>query len=323
MRGILTLVLLSFLLATGCSRVVRRAVPTPAPEAVERVVTPHPVPEHSAWHTERVPSTATAPTPDPDPEPEPVAPMRFEEIETQHVGIVRYDPFGGAERIEIDLDALARDFYYPHPGNVTSGYGQRGRAMHTGVDLQAAVGDTIRAALAGTVRMSAAYAGYGNVVVVRHPCGLETVYAHHTANLVRQGEQVRAGDPIGMAGRTGRATGVHLHFETRVAGEHFDPRLMIDTERRTIRRGTLTLARSGGRVRAIDPSAPAPEFASASASTSTSTPLAQTADAHRVQRGDTLYSISRRYGVSVDRLCQLNGIAREGILSIGQTIKLH
>lgn len=322
MRGTLTLVLFSLLLVTGCSRVGRRGVPAPAPESTGRVVVPHP-----GWPAERVPSAvAPAPVPvtaapAPDPAPEPVVPMRFEAIETQHVGIVRYDPFKGADRLEIDLDALARDFCYPHAGNVTSGYGPRGRAMHTGVDLQAAAGDTIRAALAGTVRMSAAYAGYGNVVVIRHPCGLETVYAHHAANLVRQGDLVRAGDPVGLAGRTGRATGVHLHFETRAGGEHFDPRLLIDTDSRTIRPGTLTLARAGGRLRAAGP-AGATEAAIASSPSASSAPTA-TADAHRVQRGDTLYSISRRYGVSVDRLCQLNGIAREGILSIGQQIKLH
>jgi murein DD-endopeptidase MepM/ murein hydrolase activator NlpD len=277
---------------------------------------------------------STTPAADPAPIPavappsnfERIEPLTFAESETQHVRNTRYDPFKETNRLEIDLDELSPYFHYPLSGNRTSDYGMRGRSMHSGIDIQASPGDTVRAALSGVVRMSKSYSGYGNTVVIRHPNGLETVYAHHAENFVRTNDLVQAGEPIAIAGRTGQATGVHLHFETRVAGEHFDPNLLIDTERHTLRRGTLHLTRSGGRILASN-SLPR-ESSTFAYSTSTSIPSASpqsvaAAKVHEVHRGDTLFSISRHYGVSIDRLCNLNGISRESILSIGQKIKLN
>jgi murein DD-endopeptidase MepM/ murein hydrolase activator NlpD len=340
MRGVFAFLLLFLLLAGGCSRLGRTSVPAPAPPAQStpsattrgRFVTPRArIPDRA----DRSPAAAGAPAvgAPADSGPERIEPIHFPEFETLHVRVTRYDPFDGADRLAIDLDALARHFHYPQAGALTSAYGMRGRSMHTGIDLQAAAGDTIRAALGGVVRMSMSYSDYGNTVVVRHPCGLETVYAHHARNLVRPDDIVQAGDPIGLAGRTGRASGVHLHFEVRVTGEHFDPGLLLDTDRRTIRGGTLWLTRGGGRIVASR-SAPrenyveraAPDLAPSVAAPSVAAPPADSpaaAGVHEVRRGDTLFSISRRYGVPVDRLCSLNGISREGILSIGQKIKLN
>ena len=281
-------------------------------------------------YTENASAVNPAPTPVAAPPSnfERIEPLTFAENETLHVRITDYDPFDGADRLEIDLDELSHRFRYPLVGNRTSNYGMRGRSMHSGVDLQATLGDTIRAALGGVVRMSTSYAGYGNTVVIRHPCGLETVYAHHSKNLVRPNDIVQAGEPIGLAGRTGRATGVHLHFETRVMGEHFDPNLLIDTDRRTIRGGTLYLTHRNGRILASRSASQGHdgewnETSSPAIASRVSPPPSTAADTHEVHRGDTLSSISRRYGVPVDRLCSLNGISRDGILSIGQKIKLN
>ena len=73
--------------------------------------------------------------------------------------------------------------------------------MHTGIDIKAVPNDTVRAALPGVVRMSKYYSGYGNLVLIRHYNGIETVYAHNSKNLVRVNDAVEAGDPIAPAGR--------------------------------------------------------------------------------------------------------------------------
>lgn len=95
-------------------------------------------------------------------------------------------------------------------GKVISGYGTRGG--HSGDDIKTCARDTIRAAFDGVVRMAKPYGAYGNVIVIRHPNGLETVYSHNVKNLVKSGDVVKAGMAIGLTGRTGRATTEHLHL---------------------------------------------------------------------------------------------------------------
>ncbi len=98
---------------------------------------------------------------------------------------------------------------------VTSKYGPRRRRMHRGIDLKVYTGDTIRAAFDGKIRIrSFERRGYGNYVVIRHPNGLETIYGHLSKFLVNENDVVRAGQPVGLGGNTGRSTGAHLHFET-------------------------------------------------------------------------------------------------------------
>jgi len=82
----------------------------------------------------------------------------------------------------------------------------------------------------GMVRMAKWYADYGNLVVIRHPNGLETVYSHLSEIFVEPFQIVESGEAIGLAGRTGRATTDHLHFEFRFLYEHFDPNFLIDFE---------------------------------------------------------------------------------------------
>ena len=254
-----------------------------------------------------------------------IEPITFASRETEHVRIVDYNPFGEASELVLDLDQLRHFFCYPYPGNKISDYGMRGRAMHTGLDIKAIPNDTVRAALGGVVRMSKEYSGYGNIVVIRHPCGLETAYSHNSKNLVRPNDVVRAGDPIALAGRTGRATTEHVHFETRMMGEHFDPNLFLDTQNRTIQSGKIHLLRRNGRITASNSAASntalmasnAQRTGSTAGSSSVSAP-----DVYTVQRGDTLYSISRRYGLTVSQLCSLNDISAEGVLSVGQKLKM-
>src|SRR5690606_11084589 len=99
----------------------------------------------------------------------------------------------------------------------------RGPAMHTGMDLRAESGTPIRATAHGQVVTAEYSDGYGNMVEVEHAGGLSTRYAHMSAILVTLGQSVGSGTLVGRVGSTGRSTGPHLHYETRMEGDAIDP----------------------------------------------------------------------------------------------------
>lgn len=113
---------------------------------------------------------------------------------------------------------------WPTSGRVTSEYGYRWGRLHAGIDIAAPTGTPIRAAKAGEVIYSGVMNGYGNVVVIAHGGGFSTLYAHQSRIAASDGQQVAQGQLIGYVGNTGRSTGPHLHFETRVNGSAQNPR---------------------------------------------------------------------------------------------------
>ncbi|MGQ9473252.1 MAG: LysM peptidoglycan-binding domain-containing protein [Candidatus Caldatribacteriaceae bacterium] len=115
------------------------------------------------------------------------------------------------------------NFLWPVRGRISSPFGTRGRSFHNGVDIIAPAGTLIRAAQSGVVSFSGTMRGYGRVVIIDHPGGWQTVYAHNSANMVTKGQRVNQGDPIGKVGRSGNATANHLHFEVRRNGRCMDP----------------------------------------------------------------------------------------------------
>ena len=141
--------------------------------------------------------------------------------------------------VQIDVSKFAM----PHPGYITSPYGyrKRFRRMHKGVDLKVNIGDTIRAAFDGRVRITNfERRGYGNYVVLRHTNDLETVYGHLSGFLVEEGQYVKVGDPIALGGNTGRSTGPHLHFETRYMGYAINPCAIFDFANQTTHTDVFT-----------------------------------------------------------------------------------
>jgi murein DD-endopeptidase MepM/ murein hydrolase activator NlpD len=118
-------------------------------------------------------------------------------------------------------------------GLLSSEYGNRihpragEQRFHGGLDLRAREGTPVYASAAGTVVASGASGAYGNLVIVDHGAGLQTLYAHNARNLVRPGDAVRRGQPIALAGHTGNATGDHVHFEVRWKGGTVDPRSIL------------------------------------------------------------------------------------------------
>jgi murein DD-endopeptidase MepM/ murein hydrolase activator NlpD len=117
-------------------------------------------------------------------------------------------------------------------GKVTSGFGMRGRRPHEGIDIAAPEGTEILAAAAGTVIYAGSgVRGYGNLILLRHPGALVTVYAHNRRNRVVEKETVRAGQVIAEMGRTGNASASHLHFEVRRGEVPEDPLLHFERSR--------------------------------------------------------------------------------------------
>ncbi len=221
---------------------------------------------------------------------------------------------------------------------VTSKYGPRRRRMHKGVDLKVQIGDTIRAAFDGKVRIkNFERRGYGYYLVVRHPNGLETVYGHLSKFLVGVNDIVHAGDPIALGGNTGRSTGSHLHFETRFLGQALNPADIIDFERigQSIRcsAGVETAAKATPKAQTqkkstasvsskkITVQASSSATASLGEDTNTMNDVEATSVYHRIKSGDTLGAIAKRYGTSVSKLCELNGITKTTVLRLGRSLR--
>ncbi|MGW4467201.1 M23 family metallopeptidase [Micromonospora sp. NBC_01796] len=110
-----------------------------------------------------------------------------------------------------------------HGYNFTSPYGMRWGDLHTGVDLAAAEGTPYRAIHGGTVTRAGWYGGYGLCVIVQHPDGTEAVYGQSSKLSVKVGQEVKAGDELGLVGMTGHSYGSHLHLEVHVDGVPRDP----------------------------------------------------------------------------------------------------
>ena len=107
---------------------------------------------------------------------------------------------------------------WPLQGAITSPFGMRHGKLHAGVDIKGAKGEPIYASGEGQVLSANSRRGYGVVAIVGHDHDHQTLYAHMLRLAVAEGEYVKAGQLVGYVGRTGHATGYHLHFETRVAG---------------------------------------------------------------------------------------------------------
>ncbi len=123
----------------------------------------------------------------------------------------------------LDPAAGGEPLAWPVRGVLISGFGERDREHHDGVDLACPEGTPVFAAGEGEVLFAGEKRGYGNLVLVGHAHGLVTVYAHNSQNLVVQGDRVLRGEPIARVGHSGNATGPHLHFEVRVGARPRDP----------------------------------------------------------------------------------------------------
>ena len=211
------------------------------------------------------------------------------------------------DSIQIDM----RGFTLPHPGHVTSKFGPRRYRYHYGTDIKLQIGDSIRSAFNGQVRIVGwDPKGYGHYVVVRHDNGLETVYGHMTTPLVDENMRVFTGDVLGLGGSTGRSTGPHLHFEIRYLGNAFNPEQVIDFSIGQLKCDsvyTITKVSTFGYRKSaagVSGSGNAPKYVT-------------------IRKGDSLSAIARRNNTTVKALCRLNGIKETTIIREGRKLRVR
>ena len=224
-------------------------------------------------------------------------------------------------------------FVFPYKGKLLSPFGFRGRRIHTGVDIKLNHLDSVSCAFDGVVRMARKYGGYGNAVVVRHYNGLETLYGHLAKICVHVNELVRAGDLIGLGGRTGRATTDHLHFETRFQGEPFDPQRILDIPNHTLLCDTLfishdTFKKSGkskiDNRKRIKIGKGGKKTAKTKSQKATTVKVATgKVKYYVIHSGDNLSSIASKNGITTAELCRLNGIKKSKLLKLGTKLRVN
>ena len=214
------------------------------------------------------------------------------------------NPYGTMfDSLKDDVHIPLTGFHIPAPGYITSHYGWRRYRMHKGTDIKVQIGDSVRAAWSGQVRIVGwDPRGYGYFVVLRHDNGFETIYGHLSRPLVEEYEKIFPGDVIGLGGNTGRSTGSHLHWEIRFLGNALNPEEIIDFTTGQPKKDEYVIG-----IKAIQ-QAKAEQAAMRF---------------HTVKQGDTLSGIAKRYHTTVKRLCQLNKIKETSILRLGQKIRVN
>ncbi|MBL7884089.1 MAG: peptidoglycan DD-metalloendopeptidase family protein, partial [Bacteroidia bacterium] len=193
------------------------------------------------------------------------------------------------------------DYFHPFDGVITSKFGWRDSAQHNGIDIDLNKGDKVSAAFNGMVRIAKRYGGFGNVVIIRHYNGLETIYAHLWKIKVKPGELVNAGQVIGLGGSTGHSTGSHLHFEIRLKGVPINPKYIVSLSEKKLLADELMVKKTKWGLAAYP----------------------KDCKYHTVEKGDTLFEIAKQYGVSTAQIKQLNGFTSSKVrLKAGQVVSV-
>lgn len=200
----------------------------------------------------------------------------------------------------VDIENLC-DFVMPIPDPViTSNFGYREGRSHNGIDLDLQVWDPVVASFDGMVRIALKHPGYGRVVVIRHYNGLETLYAHLHRLKVQPGDIVEAGQVIGLGGSSGRSTGSHLHYELRFKGKPLNPKHLISFKENKLISDAVELKRQKHTFAAL--------------------PVG--VEYHTIERGDFMFKIAKRYGITVKELCDLNDMRKSSVLRVGKTLRI-
>jgi len=198
------------------------------------------------------------------------------------------------------------NFFVPVHGMITSEFGPRRYRFHYGVDLRLKVGDSVRSAFSGKVRIIDYEArGYGNYIVIRHNNGLETVYGHLSAVLVLLNQNVKAGQLIALGGNTGHSTGPHLHFETRYIGNAINPTHIIDFATGRARDKSYLIVKKQTFYYQHEVKA------------------STLAKYYKVRKHDTLQRIAARNGTNLRALCKLNGIKPKTHIKPGIRLRIR
>jgi murein DD-endopeptidase MepM/ murein hydrolase activator NlpD len=236
-----------------------------------------------------------------------------------------FNPYKNVQ-VDFPFKLIFKDSTYASPvvrkTVVTSRFGWRWGRAHKGIDIDLVTGDKALAMLEGVVRYVGYHSGYGKSIIIRHYNGLETVYAHLSKYNVKINDTVSKGDVIGKGGRSGNARGSHLHFETTYKGQYINPEFLFSfDENNLVKRPyfwvtkewvspLLYNSRQKSDITYYD------DYDKALKSQSKPQKI------YVVQKGDTLYDISKKYNVSISKICKVNTIKPNSTLKIGQQLVL-
>jgi hypothetical protein len=240
--------------------------------------------------------------------------------DTENLNPYLYDYTSFNQPVNLCLSYDSLGFAIPIASMVTSEFGHRWGKSHQGVDLDLETGDTVVSAFDGVVRMSRYYYGYGNMVVVRHHNGLETLYGHLSKQLVEVGQAVKAGQSIGLGGNTGHSFGSHLHFEMRFMGKPINPAKFIAFENFSLLNNDVTIDSSFFENNKLVKKSR--HGAGDEHSETHYSKVKKPSKIHVIKRGDTLGAIARKHHTTVSKLCKLNKIKPTTILKLGRKLKV-
>ncbi len=212
-------------------------------------------------------------------------------------------------------------FKIPFNGNVTSEFGWRKRRPHYGTDIDLETGDTVGSAFDGMVRIAKLNRSYGNVVIIRHKNGLETVYAHLSKILVEAGQTVEAGQIIGLGGNTGHSFGAHLHFEMRYLGQAIDAEDFVDFQKGILKNNTVLITKADVETKYDLRALHSRQKRDLNTTRVTAT-SSKYGKIYKVKKGDTLGRIAQRNHTTIKSICKKNGIKQTKALQLGQKLKI-
>lgn len=227
---------------------------------------------------------------------------------SSYINPYRKDPSYYKDTVHLTLYDEARGQLWAKPLDdivLTSHFGPRWGRMHAGIDLNLRTGNPIYSIFDGIVRIATFGGGYGYYVVVRHNNGLETLYGHMSKLSTKVGQEVKAGDILGLGGSTGYSTGPHLHLEILYAGSQFNPLHLLEVNPKSavpfIRMKFFSLTPSHFRHIGT---------------------VVRNEYFHTVRSGETMASVAKKYGASISYLARLNRLPTNAMLRIGQRLRL-
>ncbi|WP_257208694.1 peptidoglycan DD-metalloendopeptidase family protein [Bacillus sp. AFS031507] len=215
--------------------------------------------------------------------------------------------FGGihSEASMKDEKEIKDGWIWPADGIISDTYGTR-MGKHKGIDIAGKLNTPVLAVDDGQVVKSYYSNTYGNVVFIKHPSNFVTVYAHLNKRTVLEGQSIKQGTLIGKMGRTGQATGTHLHFETHQHEWRYDKKYALDPEKFLGKADTGENVQ-GGIAGINDDVLEASSHVKLEKEDKTEKGKKQ----YIVKQGDTLYSISKKRNMTVTRIKQLNHLSSD------------
>ena len=192
-----------------------------------------------------------------------------------------------------------------HEALIGSPYGIRSHRLHRGVDVNVIKDEPVVAAYPGEVTMSRYNkGGYGHYILIKHPNGIETLYAHLSKRLLKVGDRVFPGDIVGLAGNSGRSSAAHLHFEIRYGEVNIDPTTVIDFPHWALQPGVdkFSMKKARSEHRKIQSKLINYNF-------------------YVVQAGDSQGDVANWFNISIESLCRINKLVPGAPLKAGQKLR--